>query len=827
MHKRYLTLRTATMLSFLVIMLSVLTAFVISNIKDYEWLAKEQGSKLLESLYHNTEIKLTRMLTEPERANRYYEDLVSRYESFKGDDMTEIERITLETMVLVREELPQVSAMSIGNEEGAFVGYRLNEDGSYSLMLIDKRTRQILRIYEGVDTKSEILASFEGYDPRVRPWYEPVKRKPKPQWSEIYVNYDEIMEMTITSLIPIFDQDGVFKGVAGMDIKLNNIAEFLEQEPLKGNGLIYIVDKDWKIVSNSCSEDFVEITGGEPPVAERTVAGISKNTLMQMSAKQIEADDIQLGEVFQLMIDDQRYYGIYASLNKPAELDWRIIAVIPESDLMGTVEERLNQNLVFVILILLGGSVVGMLAFSMITKPIQKSTEAAKRIAEGEWDIELSKGKIPLYEISELVTAFNSMTDKLKQSFNQIQESEKKYRSLVEGSDNDIYTLSVDGTFLSLNKAFETNLRMKKEDIVGKSLKAIFRHEETCQLWCDKLKAVVEEEKAKSFQFDFENELKKDVILNVKLIPIFNTEDKLIHVLGTNTNVTELMEARIQIEQLLKAEKIELERLVQERTTKLEATMKELMEQERLASLGSLVTGVAHEVNTPLGVAVSAGSYLSRSIDELIAEFKENRLTKRSMEEFVQAIEESVEIINGNLKKASELITSFKHISVIKDSEQESDFNIYELIQSILLALKHEYKEIACEFLIDCPKDLVLVGYQNAYSQILTHLMMNSIIHGFKNKKTGTIGITVEKQDEHGLKITYMDNGVGISEEDIKYVFDPFFTSNRTRGGSGLGLNIVYNLVTGRLDGKISCQSKQGEGTQFVMELPVNDLERE
>ncbi len=194
-----------------------------------------------------------------------------------------------------------------------------------------------------------------------------------------------------------------------------------------------------------------------------------------------------------------------------------------------------------------------------------------------------------------------------------------------------------------------------------------------------------------------------------------------------------------------------------------------------MASLGSLVAGIAHEVNTPLGVAVSAGSYLARNIHLAQEDLKDNKLTKRGLNEYMGTLEESTDIINVNLSRASELIQSFKKISINQSIERKVDFNIYDYIQSVLIALKHEYKHTEHTFEIDCSKELVIESYQGAFSQILTNCIMNSLIHGLEDKKAGIITISAHMLEEDLLELKYSDNGVGIDEDHLKYVFDPFF----------------------------------------------------
>ena len=244
------------------------------------------------------------------------------------------------------------------------------------------------------------------------------------------------------------------------------------------------------------------------------------------------------------------------------------------------------------------------------------------------------------------------------------------------------------------------------------------------------------------------------------------------------------------------------------------------MEKEKLASLGGLVSGVAHEINTPLGVAVSAASLMEVNNEKYKQLLKEGNLTKTGLISYMESVEETTAILSSNLLRAAELVKSFKAIAVNQASEERTKFNFKEYIGAILLSLKHEYKNRDIKFEVNCPTDLVVDNYSGAFSQIFTNLIMNSLIHGFKDNKSGLISIKVETINDI-LKIEYSDNGNGMSEEVRRHIFEPFFTTNRGKGGSGLGLNIVYNLVSGKMNGKIGCNSELGVGTKFIMEFRI------
>lgn len=822
MKLKNVSLRTAVILPIVVIMLAILTMFVVFNARDYDFLAQEQGTRILEALYQNTEQRLRALLLEPQRVAKIYGDYISRQELYDYDDLSDVEVYTLEFMAKLRDDLPQISVMAFGDEVGNYIGIRANDDSSLDLMLKDSRTNYDLNIYAGDTVDSELLAGYEGYDPRIRPWYAPVKEEPAVQWSEVYVNYDEKMELTISSLVPVFDDNNGFRGVAGFDVKLSMINEFLISEKIKGDGVIYIIDEDWNILAHSLEEDFVKVIEGDPPSAVLLQATEAENEMVRLSADHIISSKISFGDVEQIMIGNERHYSMYSPLKDPEGLNWSIVVVIPETDLMGAVKERQSTTLRITSVMLLLSMIIAMYLLSKITKPILLSSEAALKLSKGDFESRLDIEGLPLYETRELVSAFNNMSDNLKDSFNRIKLSEAKYRSLVENVDDMIYSVSRDGTFISMNYSFDHALEIESGSLIGKRFTEIFTREDSYKLWTKRFNEVIESKEKQHFQFDFldQNDVRR--VLTVKLIPQLNEYGEVETILGTNTDITELVMAQEEIERLLQAEKEELESLVQQRTAELETTMQELIDRERLASLGSLVAGIAHEINTPLGVAVTAGSYMEKINRKTFEKLREGKISKQSLIDYITSMEESSDIINTNLYRASELIRSFKEISVNQSIEAISDFMVADYIKDVMLALKHEYKNTQHEFEIACDETLEIRSYPGAFSQILTNMIMNSLIHGFEGVDKGHIRIRATREAED-LILEYEDDGVGISKENKVRIFDPFFTTNRKRGGSGLGLNIVYNIVTGKLNGKISCESEQGIGTKFIIRIPLSN----
>jgi signal transduction histidine kinase len=281
-------------------------------------------------------------------------------------------------------------------------------------------------------------------------------------------------------------------------------------------------------------------------------------------------------------------------------------------------------------------------------------------------------------------------------------------------------------------------------------------------------------------------------------------------------------------EMQIRAYQATLEATVLERTRDLETALddlknsqEQLLVSEKMAVLGGLVAGVAHEINTPVGIGVTAASHLETQVMEIARLHREGELTEEKYESFLKDAIEGSQIILRNLKTAAGLVSSFKLVAVDQSSEVIRDFNLNDYLHTIVISLQPELKQTRIAIDIDCPDDLIVKSYPGDYSQIFTNLIMNSVAHGFnQGADAGSIRIEVKKAGDAAL-IRYSDTGKGIASNIVRKVFDPFFTTNRQGGRSGLGMHIVYNIVMQKLEGTISCEDTAGQGALFIIRTPL------
>ncbi|KTF15566.1 ATP-binding protein [Pseudoalteromonas sp. H105] len=249
----------------------------------------------------------------------------------------------------------------------------------------------------------------------------------------------------------------------------------------------------------------------------------------------------------------------------------------------------------------------------------------------------------------------------------------------------------------------------------------------------------------------------------------------------------------------------------------------QIVESEKMASLGQMVAGVAHEVNTPIGLGITGSTLLRDKLAEINAGFEKKTLTSTQLKRFIDDGIENLDLIYRNLNRAAELISSFKKVAVTQDGEINSAVNVHSLISDVLLSMRAEMQPKAPEIKLHCPSELIFETKVGPLQQVLQQLISNSVIHGFKDNIGNEIEFTIER-NESSLIINYRDNGVGVDKTIKKRIFDPFVTTKRGEGGSGLGMHLVYNLVTQALGGSVFYDEKDERGASFIITLPTDEV---
>jgi PAS domain S-box-containing protein len=252
----------------------------------------------------------------------------------------------------------------------------------------------------------------------------------------------------------------------------------------------------------------------------------------------------------------------------------------------------------------------------------------------------------------------------------------------------------------------------------------------------------------------------------------------------------------------------------------LRETQNSLIEAEKLAALGRLVAGVAHEVNNPVGISLTVASSLERKIAVFAEEVERGELRRSSLNDFVATNRDAASQLVANLNRAAELVQSFKQVAADRNYSDKRIFDLGELTEQVVMSLRPGLRKQNVTLTVDCEPNLTMNSYPGPYGQVLTNLFLNSLAHAFPDGEGGAVDINVREVNQDNVEILFSDNGCGMSPDVRRKAFDPFFTTRRDQGGTGLGLHIVYNIVTNRLGGRLDLDSGSGEGTRIRIVLP-------
>ena len=252
----------------------------------------------------------------------------------------------------------------------------------------------------------------------------------------------------------------------------------------------------------------------------------------------------------------------------------------------------------------------------------------------------------------------------------------------------------------------------------------------------------------------------------------------------------------------------------------LRETQNSLIEAEKLAALGRLVAGVAHEVNNPVGISLTVASSLERKTALFSAEVARGDLRRSSLTEFLETSRDASSQLVANLNRAAELITSFKQVAADRNYSDQRTFDLGDLTEQVVMSLRPGLRKHNLTLNVDCQPNLTMNSYPGPYGQVLTNLFLNSVAHAFPDGKAGAVDIQVRESGKDNVEILFSDNGCGMSLDVRRRAFDPFFTTRRDQGGTGLGLHIVYSIVTNRLGGRLDLDSEPGGGTRIQIILP-------
>lgn len=524
--------------------------------------------------------------------------------------------------------------------------------------------------------------------------------------------------------------------------------------------------------------------------------------------------------------------------------DWIIGYRVYEKVKYKELNEFKDNFIMTALLILLFTSIIIIFIVKLVLKPVTSLTNVTKRIALGELET-----KIDIYgssELKDLSKNFQIMRDKILEDMDKLKEHDRKIEDLNKELQNKVeirtqelvdqknifetlfydtsdgLSLLKSETFIDCNRALLKMLKLKsKEEFLQTKPYLISPTYQPDGLKSEeKMRKVIQEcleTGSARFEWVHTKSTGEDFWVEVVLTKVLIKGEILVHVVWRDIQEKKQLEIDIQTKNLeLQESNDELETMIEN----LRKTQNKLIESEKLAGLGNLVAGVAHEINTPVGLGLTGSSHLSFITENIADKYATEQLSEEDFKSYLDSAKELTTIVNSNLERTADIVKSFKQVAVDQTSELERVFNVKEYIRGILVSIDSMVKKRDIEFDIECDDDLVVTSFPGFFAQILTNLIANSVLHAYEENDKGKISISA-KLNKNGLNFIYKDDGKGIPKDNLLKVYDPFFTTNREAGGTGLGLNIVYNLVTINLKGTIECSSTEGVGTTFKISIPV------
>ncbi len=376
-----------------------------------------------------------------------------------------------------------------------------------------------------------------------------------------------------------------------------------------------------------------------------------------------------------------------------------------------------------------------------------------------------------------------------------LKESEIRFKHIAETSSDWIWVMDKDLRFTYLSDRFYQISQRRPEEMIGKTRFEFVGTEVIVQdpeKWSRHEQDMLAHRPIREFEYSGLRPDGERYTTRINGSPYFLSDGTFNGYHGTATDLTELKQVHEQLKR-----------------------------NEKLAALGGMVAGLAHEINTPVGNALTAASFLAAESDDVAELAGSQRLSRDVLQRFIREAAETGQIVTTNLERAITLIENFKQVAVDQSSDQIREFNLLEYIEAVRLSLQPALKGNSHQLLIDCPGHIEMKSDPGSLHQVLTNLIMNSMVHGFADLEEGRgrIEIMVSELDQR-VRIDYRDNGAGMTLSQQQRMFEPFFTTRRGSGSSGLGMYLVHSLVTEVLQGNLNYESQPGAGVSFSMLFP-------
>jgi PAS domain S-box-containing protein len=529
-------------------------------------------------------------------------------------------------------------------------------------------------------------------------------------------------------------------------------------------------------------------SGHVAPLAAAALQQFSQAALVQEPALQLIYDTAPIGLAF--LSPDCRYLQINQRLTE--------ICGISVEDHLG----RFVRDCVPALADAVEGIVQSIMRTGDPVIGIEVAGQRADRTDERSWLTYWHPLRNPAGEIIGVNVAAEEVTER-KRAEAALKASERQFHTLADSIPQLVWMADAEGEIFWFNNHWYAYTGRPAGEVVSHGWQAVLGHR-----WIDALQARTALESELSL-------LGKDGLYRpflTRVVPLRDPTGAVYGWIGTHIDISERKRNELEIRRARDTAEAALHNLRE--------TQNSLIEAEKLAALGRLVAGVAHEINNPVGTGLTIASSLQRKSELFASEAARGTLRRSSLVDFVETVRNASTQLQDSLNHAAELIQSFKQVAADRNNSDLRSFDLGDLTEQVAIGLRPALPKHDVTLNVQCEPNLVVKSYPGSYGQVLTNLFLNSIAHAFPDERQGVIEITASAADDNEVEIVFSDDGCGMSPDVRRQAFDPFFTTRRYQGCTGLGLHIVYSIVTDRLGGHLDLDSGPGKGTKIRMVLP-------
>ncbi|HEY9623410.1 MAG TPA: ATP-binding protein [Crinalium sp.] len=748
-----------------------------------------------------------------------------------------------------------VGYISLGTQSGEYVAAgHYYPDGRVTIEDVSPKRYHNTDCYlYNVDERgkrSELAQIFHNYNFKQEAWYSDTIRAGKPIWSRIYQWDGEPQILSITASAPIYDANQNLIGVVGVDQRLSQISEFLRHLNIGDSGRIFIVEPNGQIVASSSSELPYRVVNNQ---AQRLRAIESHDPLIRETANHLTQqfpgwNAIRSGEQLEFDYNNERKFVQVNRWQDAWGLDWTVVVVVPEADFMATIHASTRNTILLCLVALMVAVGVGLLTSRWIINPILRINSASTAIADGNLNQRIH-GSISVAELDNMARSFNRMAQQLQESFDQVKialhESEDRFTRVFLTSPDAISISAMSGgMLLEINESWVQLFGFPYHEAINRTLQELGIWQ-TPTDYTNLAQTIQTDGIVRNLELTVHTKSgdTKTILISAEAVEL----DGQTCMLMISRDITDRQQVLVNLQQS--------ETQLRERTYQLEEALDQLrkaqaqlIQTEKMSSLGQLVAGIAHEINNPVNFIQGNLRPAQQHVQDLLLLLDLYQAhVKNPPAEIAELIDQiDVEFVRDDLLKLvssmrtgtariREIVLSLRNFSRLDEAEIKA-VDVHEGIENTLVILRHRLKiqpnqpgvQIIREYgnlpLIEC--------YAGSLNQVFLNILNNSLdafeefneTRSYEEIAAYPNQIKIWTQIKYGqcIQIHIADNGPGIPEEVRRRMFDPFFTTKTVGKGTGMGLAISYQIVAERHKGNLYCLSTPGHGAEFIIEIPVS-----